>query len=92
MKFEDLAKPTSFLKRPKFFFEPLHSVFSKDFIVLEDDEVVHNNLEITSKPVIVEKTVIVWDRYSSWQNLVRNIAYIKLIRNWKIKKREIISV
>ena len=82
LKFEDLAKPNSFLK---FLFEPLHSVFSKDDIVLEEDEVVHNNLEITSNPVIVQKTVIVWDRYST--SLVRHIAYIKLmIRNWKIKK------
>ena len=87
MKFEDLAKPNSFLNGPKLFFELLHSVFSKDVIVLEEDEVVHNNLEITSNPVIVEKTVIVWDRYSSWQNLVRKIAYIKLVRNWKIKKK-----
>ena len=33
--------------------------------------------------------VIVWDHYSSWQNLVRHIAYVKLmIRNRKIKKNK----
>ena len=86
LKFKDLAKPTSFLNGPKFLFEPLGSVFSKDEED-EEDEVIHNSLEINSNPVIVQKTVIIWDRYSSQQNLVRHIAYIKLmIRNWKIKK------
>ena len=65
LKFEDLAKPNSFLNGPKFLFEPLRSAFSKDDIVLEEDEVVHNSLEITSNPVIVQKTLILWDRYSS---------------------------
>ena len=87
LKFEDCAKPNSFLSGPKFFFEPLRNVFSKDDTVLEENEFVHYSLGITSDPVIVQKTVIPWDRYPSWQNLVRYIAYIKLIiRNWKIKK------
>ena len=82
MKSEDIAKPNSFLNKSKFLFEPLHSVFSNDDIVLKEDEVEHNSLEITTNPVTIQKTVIVWDRYSSWQNLVRRIAYIKLmIRN-----------
>ena len=55
LKFEDLAKPNSFLNGPKFLFEPLRSVFSKDDVVLEEDEVVHNSLEITSNSVIVQK-------------------------------------
>ena len=89
MKFEDLAEPNSFLNGPKFIFKPLHSIFSKDDIVLEEDEVVHNSLNITSTPVIIRKTVVVWDCYPSWQNLVRHIAYVKLmIRNWKIKKNK----
>ena len=57
LKFEDLAKPNSFINGPRFFFEPLHSVFSEDDISLEEDEVVHNSLEITSNPVIAQKTV-----------------------------------
>ena len=65
LKFEDLAKANSFLNEPNFLFEPLHSVFSKADIVLEEHEVVHNSLEITSNPVIVQKTVIVLNRYSS---------------------------
>ena len=49
----------------------------------------HNSLEINSKPVIVQKTVIVWDRYSPLQNLVRHVSYIKLmIKNRKIKKNK----
>ena len=89
MKFEDLAEPNSFLNGPKFIFKPLHSIFSKDDIVIEEDEVVHNSLDIASTPVIIRKTVVVWDCYSSWQNLVRHIAYVKLmIRNWKIKKNK----
>ena len=82
LKSEDIAKPNSFLNKSKFLFEPLHSVFSNDDIVLKEDEVEHNSLEITTNPVTIQKTVIVWDHYSSWQNLVRRIAYIKLmIRN-----------
>ena len=49
----------------------------------------HNSLEINSKPVIVQKTVIVWDLYSPLQNLVRHVSYIKLmIKNRKIKKNK----
>ena len=49
----------------------------------------HNSLEINNKPVIVQKTVIVWDRYSPLQNLVRHVSYIKLmIKNRKIKKNK----
>ena len=49
----------------------------------------HNSLEINSKPVIVQKTVIVWDRYSPLQNLVRHVSCIKLmIKNRKIKKNK----
>ena len=89
LKCEDLAKPSSFLNLPNFLFELLHSVSSKDDIVFEEDEVVYNSLEITSNPVLAQKTVIVWDRYSSWQNVLRHIAYIKiLIRNWKVKKNK----
>ena len=88
LKFEDLAKPNSFLNGPKFLFEPLHSVFSKDDIVLEEDEVVHKSLETTSNPVTVQKIVIPWDRYSSWQKLIRHITYIKrMVRNLKTKKQ-----
>ena len=90
LKFEDLAKPNNFLNGPKFLFEPLHSDFSEYDIVLEEDEVVHNNLEITSNRVMVKKNSNCYrDCYSPRQNLVRYIAYVKLmIRNWKIKKNK----
>ena len=55
-----------------------------DDIAIEKDEVVHNSLDIISNLVISTKTAISWDLYSSWQKLVRHIAYIKLvIRNWR---------
>ena len=55
LTFEDLSKPNSLLNGPKILSEPLYSVSSKDDIALEEDEVVHSNLEITSNPVIVQK-------------------------------------
>ena len=54
LKFKESAKQSSFLTGPKFFFEPLNSASLIDYLTTEEDEVVHNGLEITSNPFIVQ--------------------------------------
>ena len=88
LSFEDLVKQNDYLYGPKILFQPLENVLSTDdkHIILEH-QVEQNSIDISNKHTTMNNPVLPYQHYSSWQKLVRHIAYIKLLtRNWKNKK------
>ena len=88
LSFEDLVKQNDYLYGPKILFQPLENVLSTDdkHIILEH-QVEQNSIDISNEHTTMNNPVLPYQHYSSWQKLVRHIAYIKLLtRNWKNKK------